>query len=60
MIGALVRIKPQYRDAGEPDTLYRVLTEPNAMGRVEIVPVKHDWTFPPVELIGVNMIEESE
>jgi hypothetical protein len=56
----LVYIKPEYRDANEVGLLYKVTSERNANGRVDIQPVVWDYTFPSIESVYPYMLEDAE
>lgn len=56
----LVYIKQEYRDANEVGLLYKVLTEPNANGRVDISPVVWDYVVPSIESVYTYMLESAE
>ena len=51
------RIKKEYCDsAAEQMAIYKITSEPNANGRVDIEPVNCDWPVKPIENIDVRMI----
>jgi hypothetical protein len=56
----LVYIKPEWRDTDEPPELYRVLTDPNANGRVNIEPVNWDYVIPSIESVYPFMLEDAQ
>lgn len=51
-IGDKVIIKAEYRAAAESAHVYEVLTDANAMDRVQIAPVEWAWKIRPIELVG--------
>ncbi len=56
----LVYIKQEYRAANEVGLLYKVTSEPNANGRVDIQPVAWDYVVPSIESVYAYMLEDAE
>jgi hypothetical protein len=57
MIGKTCKIKKEYCNTSkESDLLYEILSNPNTNNRIDIIPVKWDWSIKPIESIDVNMI----
>ena len=51
------RIKKECCDSvAEQIGIYKITSEPNANGRVDIEPVNFDWPIKPIESIDLRMI----